>query len=51
MRLLDELATDIPFALEIGRRERERQQAEKELRWKTAFLEAQVDSALDGIWW
>src|SRR5450631_1150511 len=27
----------------------ERKQAEEELRWKTAFLEAQVDSALDGI--
>jgi PAS domain S-box-containing protein len=27
----------------------ERKQAEDELRWKTAFLEAQVDSALDGI--
>jgi signal transduction histidine kinase/DNA-binding response OmpR family regulator len=27
----------------------ERQRVEEELRWKTAFLEAQVDSALDGI--
>jgi len=27
----------------------ERRQAEAELRWKTAFLEAQVDSTLDGI--
>jgi len=27
----------------------ERKQAENELRWKTAFLEAQVDSAADGI--
>ena len=27
----------------------ERKRAEEELRWKTAFLEAQVDSALDGI--
>jgi PAS domain S-box-containing protein len=27
----------------------ERKRAENELRWKTAFLEAQVDSALDGI--
>jgi PAS domain S-box-containing protein len=27
----------------------ERKQAQEELRWKTAFLEAQVDSALDGI--
>ena len=31
------------------RRETERRAAEDELRWKTAFLEAQVDSALDGI--
>jgi signal transduction histidine kinase/DNA-binding response OmpR family regulator len=49
LRLLDELAMDISFALEISRRGQERQQAEDELRWKTAFLEAQVDSALDGI--
>lgn len=27
----------------------ERKQADEELRWKTAFLEAQVDSSLDGI--
>jgi len=27
----------------------ERKRAEEELRWKSAFLEAQVDSALDGI--
>ncbi len=27
----------------------ERKRVEEELRWKTAFLEAQVDSALDGI--
>jgi PAS domain S-box-containing protein len=27
----------------------ERKRAEEELRWKTAFLEAQVDSSLDGI--
>src|SRR6185312_1565053 len=26
-----------------------RKQADEELRWKTAFLEAQVDSSLDGI--
>jgi signal transduction histidine kinase/CheY-like chemotaxis protein len=49
LRLLDELAMDISFALEVGRREQERQKAEDELRWKTAFLEAQVDSAPDGI--
>jgi CheY-like chemotaxis protein len=49
LRLLDELAMDISFALEVGRREKERQKAEDELRWKTAFFEAQVDSSPDGI--
>jgi PAS domain S-box-containing protein len=49
IQLLDELAADISFALEISRRERERRQVENELRWRTAFFEAQVDSALDGI--
>jgi PAS domain S-box-containing protein len=49
LRLLDELAMDISFALEVSRREAEHQKAEDELRWKTAFFEAQVDSALDGI--
>jgi signal transduction histidine kinase/DNA-binding response OmpR family regulator len=49
LRLLDELAMDISFALEINRREKEREKAEEELRWRTAFFEAQVESALDGI--
>jgi signal transduction histidine kinase/DNA-binding response OmpR family regulator len=49
LRLLDDLAMDISFALEVGQREQERQQAEDELRWKTAFFEAQVDSSPDGI--
>jgi signal transduction histidine kinase/CheY-like chemotaxis protein len=49
LRLLDELAMDISFALEINRREKEREKAEAELRWRTAFFEAQVESALDGI--
>jgi len=49
LQLLDEMAVDISFALEISRREKERRQAEEELRWRTAFFEAQVDSALDGI--
>jgi signal transduction histidine kinase/DNA-binding response OmpR family regulator len=49
LRLLDKLAMDISFALEVSRREKERQQAEDELRWRTAFFEAQVDSAPDGI--
>jgi PAS domain S-box-containing protein len=49
MRLLDELAMDISFALEIGRRETERRKAEEELHWKTAFFEAQADSTVDGV--
>ena len=40
-----ELATLIVVADDIS----ERKQAEEQLRWKTALLEAQVNSALDGI--
>jgi PAS domain-containing protein len=47
--LLEEAAADISFALDNFAREKARRQAEIELRWKTAFLEAQVDSTLDGI--
>ena len=49
MKLLDEMAMDISFALEVNRREEDRRKAEEELHWRTAFFEAQVDSALDGI--
>jgi len=49
LRLLDELAQDISFAMEVSRREQERRQAEAELRWRTAFFEAQVESSLDGV--
>jgi PAS domain S-box-containing protein len=49
MRLLDELAADMSFALEVSQGELERRESEKELRWRTAFFEAQVGSALDGI--
>lgn len=49
LRLLDELAMDIGFALEVGESEAKRRQAEQELRWRTAFFEAQVHSAIDGI--
>ncbi len=49
LRLLDELASDISFALEVGRQARERQAAVEELRWKTAFFEAQVESSMDAI--
>ena len=47
--LLDEMAMDISFALEVNRHEEDRRKAEEELRWRTAFFEAQVESALDGI--
>ena len=47
--LLEEAAGDTSFGLDNLVREGSRQQAETELRWKTAFLEAQVDSSLDGI--
>ena len=49
LALLDEMAMDISFALEFNRLEEGRRRAEEELRWRTAFFEAQVDSALDGI--
>jgi PAS domain S-box-containing protein len=49
IKLLDELAMDIGFALEVNRREEDRRKAEEELRWRTAFFEAQVDSAQDGV--
>ena len=48
-KLLDEMAMDISFALEVNRREESRRRAEEELRWRTAFFEAQVDCALDGM--
>ncbi|HEY5551118.1 MAG TPA: ATP-binding protein, partial [Opitutaceae bacterium] len=49
LQLLDELAADISFAMEVSHREGKRRAAEEELRWRTAFFEAQVESALDGI--
>lgn len=49
VRLLDELALDISFALEVGQNEAQRRKAEQELRWRTAFFEAQVRSSIDGI--
>jgi signal transduction histidine kinase/CheY-like chemotaxis protein/two-component sensor histidine kinase len=47
--LLDEMVMDISHALEVNLHEKARQEAEIELRWRTAFFEAQVDSAQDGI--
>ena len=49
IKLLEEAATDVSFALDNFTREAARRQAEEDLRWKTAFLEAQVDCSLDGI--
>jgi signal transduction histidine kinase/ActR/RegA family two-component response regulator len=49
IKLLDEMAMDIGFALELNRREKDRRKTEEELRWRTAFFEAQVDSAPDGV--
>jgi PAS domain S-box-containing protein len=48
-QLLDQMALDISFALEVNRHEEDRRKGEEELRWRTAFFEAQVESALDGI--
>ena len=48
-KLLDELATDISFALDVNRNEEDRKKKEEELQWRTAFFEAQVDSAMDGV--
>jgi len=47
--LLDEMAMDISFALEVNRHEEERRKGEEELRRRTAFLEALVESALDSV--
>ncbi len=43
------LGISVKQAIEQGSLRRERAKAEEELRWKTAFLEAQVNSTLDGI--
>jgi PAS domain S-box-containing protein len=49
LKLLDEMAMDIGFALEVNRREEERRKTEEELRRRTALFEALVDSSLDGL--
>jgi PAS domain S-box-containing protein len=48
-KLLDEMAMDISFALEVNLHEKDRVKKEEELRWRTAFFKAQVDSSLDGV--
>jgi signal transduction histidine kinase len=40
---------DIGFALELNRREEDRRKKEEELRWRTAFFEAKVNSSIDGV--
>jgi signal transduction histidine kinase len=47
--LLDEMAKDISHALEVNLHEKARQEAEVELRWRTAFLEALVESSIDSV--
>jgi PAS domain S-box-containing protein len=47
--LFDEMAMDISFALEVNLHEKDRVKKEEELRWRTAFFKAQVDSSLDGV--
>lgn len=49
LALLAEMAMDISFALEVVGREEDRGRKEQELCWRTAFFEAQVESALDGM--
>lgn len=49
LRLLDEMAMDISFALEVNRNEEKRRRSEEELERRTALFEAQVDSSLDGV--
>ena len=48
-KLMDEMAMDISFALEVNRHEKDRLKKEEELRWRTAFFEAQIDSSLGGV--
>ena len=43
------LGISVRQAIEQGRLRRERTKAKEELSWKTAFLEAQVNSTLDGL--
>jgi PAS domain S-box-containing protein len=47
--LLDEMALDISHALEVNLHEKARQEAEVELRRRTAFLEALVESSIDSV--
>jgi PAS domain S-box-containing protein len=47
--LLDEMAMDISHALEVNLHEKARQEAEEELRRRTAFLEALVESSIDSV--
>jgi hypothetical protein len=49
VHLLDEMAMDISYALEVNRHEDEHRKGEDELRWRTALFEAQVNSALDAM--
>jgi PAS domain S-box-containing protein len=48
-KLLDQLAMDVSFALEVNEDDLKRQKVEEELRWSTAFFQAQLESSFDGI--
>ena len=49
IRLLDEMAIDISFALDVYLHEAERRKVEEELRWQKAFFEAQAEATQDGV--
>jgi len=49
IKLLDELAMDMGFALEVNQREEDRRRKEEDLRRRTAFFEAIVGSAINGV--
>jgi PAS domain S-box-containing protein len=49
IHVLDEMAMDISYALEVNLHEEDRRKADEELRRRTALLEALVESALDCV--
>ncbi|SEG59160.1 PAS domain S-box-containing protein [Bryocella elongata] len=49
LALLDEMAMDISYAMDLSQREDERLKVEEELRWRTTFFEALLESSPDAI--
>lgn len=49
VELLKRLAANLTYGIKALRSEADRKQADTELRWKTAFLEAQGNASVDGI--